>query len=265
MGNALDCVMNYPLRKAIIAFLLQHIHGAGFINFLESQQNNYPKEMYYSQMNLLSSHDVARIKTVLGTDNEGDGLSRDEQGRYVMTNREDNRGRELMRLAFVLTYTLPGMPCVYYGDEQEMVGFKDPFNREPYVVKSPMMKRFISELGNLRKETPALRTGSCSFTFRYNNVACILRFILGGKDAFGKEEKDGVYVCVVNPTSLELKFELDIHDMVEGLSADEVTELQYFLPKSASCVKGKATVVMARDAVLLFKVPSREFGIIEVS
>lgn len=265
MGNALDCIMNYPLRKAIIGFLMQHIHGAGFVNLLESQQNNYPKEMYYSQMNLLSSHDVARIKTVLGTDNEGDGLSRDEQGRYVMTNREDIRGRELMRLAYVLTFSLPGMPCIYYGDEQEMVGFKDPFNREPYVVKSPQMKRFISELANLRKETPALRTGACGFAYRYNNVACILRFILGGKDAFGKEEKDGVYVCVVNPTSLELKFELDIHDMVEGLSADEVKELQFFLPKSASCIKGKATVVMARDSVLLFKVPSREFGIVKVT
>ena len=265
MGNALDCIMNYHLRKAIIAFLEQHIHGAGFANFLEMQQNNYPKEMYYSQMNLLSSHDVARIKTVLGTDNEGDGLSRDEQGRYVMTNREETRGRELMRLAYVLTFALPGMPCVYYGDEQEMEGFKDPFNREPFVTKSPAMRRFISELGVFRRDTQALRTGSCGFTFRYNNVMVILRFILGGKDSFGNKGEDGVYVILVNPTGLELKFELDLHDVEEGLSLEEVEALSGFTPKTASCVKGKATVVAAHDGVLLFKVPSRDYGIIKVN
>ena len=265
MGNALDCIMNYPLRKAIIAFLEQHIHGEKFANLLESQQNNYPKEMYYSHMNLLSSHDVARIKTVLGTDNEGDGLSRDEQGRYVMTNREDVRGRELMRLAYVLTFSLPGMPCIYYGDEQEMEGFKDPFNREPYVTKSPQMKRFISDLGRFRKATPALATGACGFTFRYNNVIVILRFILGGKDTFGNPGDDGVYIILVNPTALELKFELDIHDIVEGLSEEEVKKLSDFSPQSAACVKGKATVVRASDSILLFKVPSREYGIIKVN
>ena len=265
MGNALDCIMNYPLRKSIIEFLEQHIHGEQFVNALEAQQNNYPKEMYYSQMNLLSSHDVARIKTVLGTDKEGDGLSREEQGRYVMTNREEIRGRELMRIAYVLTFSLPGMPCIYYGDEQEMEGFKDPFNREPYVTKSPAMKRFISDLANFRKNTPALATGACGFTFKYNNVVVILRFILGGKDTFGNDEKDGVYIILVNPTALVLKFELDIHDIVEGLSADEVKVLSEFIPQSVTCVKGKATAVRASDSVLLFKVPSREYGIIKVN
>ena len=159
----------------------------------------------------------------------------------------------------------PGMPCIYYGDEQEMEGFKDPFNREPYVTKSPAMKRFISDLGRFRKNTPALCTGACGFTYRYNNVIVILRFILGGCDTFGNPENDGVYLIMVNPTALELKFELDIHDIEEGLSEKEVKLLADFSPESASCVKGKATVVRASDSVLIFKVPSREYGIIKVN
>lgn len=33
-----------------------------------------------------------------------------------------------MMAASAMQYTLPGVPCVYYGDEAGMEGYKDPFN-----------------------------------------------------------------------------------------------------------------------------------------
>lgn len=264
MGRGLDCIMNYPLRKSIIDFLLQHIHGAEFATLLESQQNNYPKEMYYSQMNLLSSHDVARIKTVLGTDKEGDGMSRDEQGRKVLTIREEKKGIELSKLAYALTFSLPGMPCIYYGDEQGMEGFKDPFNREPFVEKDLRMKRFIEGLGQLRANTPALRTGACGFTFKSNNAMVILRYILDGEDTFGKRVEDGVYLIGVNPTALDLTFNVDIHEIKEGLSPKDLEKLDGIAVKGAAVVSGESTISIAEDGVICVKLKSRSYAVIEV-
>ncbi len=34
-----------------------------------------------------------------------------------------------LRMAYAIIYTLPGVPCLYYGDEIAMQGYRDPFNR----------------------------------------------------------------------------------------------------------------------------------------
>ncbi|EKC50682.1 protein containing Glycosyl hydrolase, family 13, catalytic region domain protein, partial [human gut metagenome] len=34
--------------------------------------------------------------------------------------------------AMVLQFFLPGVPCIYYGDEAGLEGYKDPFNRRCY-------------------------------------------------------------------------------------------------------------------------------------
>ena len=35
-------------------------------------------------------------------------------------------------MAALWQMTYPGVPCIYYGDEIGMQGFKDPTNRRPY-------------------------------------------------------------------------------------------------------------------------------------
>lgn len=35
-------------------------------------------------------------------------------------------------LTVLLQMTLPGVPCVYYGDERGMEGFRDPYNRAAF-------------------------------------------------------------------------------------------------------------------------------------
>ena len=60
LGRALDSVMNYPLRRALLDFALGKCDGWQLAQFLLGQRLNYPPPLYRSLMNLLSSHDVGR-------------------------------------------------------------------------------------------------------------------------------------------------------------------------------------------------------------
>ena len=65
----------------------------------------YDPDVVAVQLNLVGSHDAPRLRTVLGDDVTG------------------------VRLATLLQMTLPGAPCIYYGDEIGLRGGNDPENR----------------------------------------------------------------------------------------------------------------------------------------
>ena len=117
LGTALDSVMNYPLRGALIDFALGKMDAFALRNFLLGQKLNYPAPMYRCLMNLLSTHDTARVRTVLGSGGcDGGGMGREQQAGFTLSPEQNARGRALQKLCAVLQFTLPGMPCVYYGD-----------------------------------------------------------------------------------------------------------------------------------------------------
>ena len=70
-----------------------------------------------------------------------------------------------LRLATVLQYALPGSPSLYYADEAQMEGCKDPFNRRtyPWGKENPELLNHFRTLGKLRKEHEALRLGDIRF------------------------------------------------------------------------------------------------------
>ena len=49
-----------------------------------------------------------------------------------MTGEAYEEGMLRLRMAYAIIYTLPGLPCLYYGDEIGMQGYRDPFNRGYY-------------------------------------------------------------------------------------------------------------------------------------
>ena len=58
-----------------------------------------------------------------------------------------------LKLAFVITYTMPGIPCIYYGDEIAMEGFRDPYSRESMKwdkTTNNKLLEFLKQLGNIR-------------------------------------------------------------------------------------------------------------------
>ena len=127
-------------------------------------------------MNLLSSHDTARVRTVLGSGHDGNGLTREEQAHFTLSKEQNARGRALQKLCAALQFTLPGMPSVYYGDEEGMTGFRDPFSRAPYVRKEDELREYYAELANLRRESSALKHGDVAFCAPDADVICLLRF-----------------------------------------------------------------------------------------
>jgi neopullulanase len=123
-GDTFDALMNYPLTEALLSFCAaptldmqvvkdQHeyrdfvrpIDGPTFLQALKHVVTMYRPEATRTQLNLLGSHDTPRFITVAG----GDVTS--------------------YRLATLAQMTLPGAPCIYYGDEVGMVGRHDPDNR----------------------------------------------------------------------------------------------------------------------------------------
>ena len=89
LGRGLDSVMNYPFRGAVIDYLLEKSTALELRDFLCAQQGNYPKPMYYSLMNLLSSHDVERVRSVLAAGMYGDGLTRQQQASFRISDAQD--------------------------------------------------------------------------------------------------------------------------------------------------------------------------------
>ena len=149
-GKQLDSVTNYPFKNAIISYILSGDERA-LINTLYSLINNYPKKVLDNLMNLLGTHDTARILTELC----GETRPSDKDGRSTFTISDYARAKKRLFLASVLQYTLPGVPCVYYGDEAGMQGCEDPFNRRcyPWGSEDESVKAHYKNLGELRKRS----------------------------------------------------------------------------------------------------------------
>lgn len=222
LGRGLDSVMNYPFASSTVAFLRGHMNAYEYRGFLVSQSQNYPKEMYYSLMNLLSSHDIARIRAVLSADVNPSGIPREDQARFQLTEKEYAEGGELQKIAAAIQFSIPGIPSIYYGDEVGMTGLLDPFNRQPYHVKDEGIRESYKWLAATRNSHQALRTGSSVFYSTNGNVLGILRFIYGGKDAFMNEGEDSFILMVCNPADAVHRIVIDLHSEKECMTAEQM-------------------------------------------
>jgi neopullulanase len=157
-GDRFDALMNYPLAEAIIGFVggdavdepllrshheyakIQHLHGGAFADRLISLDRAYDPAVTGVQLNLLGSHDTPRVLSILGGD------------------------RAALRLAVLLQATLPGAPCVYYGDEIGLLGGIDPDSRRSFPWDATRWDTELLDFTRaalaLRHAEPALRHGS---------------------------------------------------------------------------------------------------------
>lgn len=182
LGRGLDTVMNYPLRGAVLDFLLGKTDAAAFADFLLGQKRRYPPPMYRCLMNLLGSHDTARLRTVLGSGTDGANMGREAQAAFALTPEQAQRADALVRLAAAIQFALPGMPSVYYGDEEGMEGLRDPFCRAPYRAGDGGLRAFYAALAAQRRESAPLRRGDAAFAAYGTDTVCVLRWC-GGEAA----------------------------------------------------------------------------------
>ncbi len=159
-GRQLDSVMNYPFAHAIIWFAVSGI-AEGFNEKINEICENYPKCVVDCLMNHIGTHDTCRVLSRLGT---LDGYESDPINRYdgTMTGEETERGKKLLKFVSSIQFTLPGVPCIYYGDEAGEGGGVDPYNRGcyPWGSEDEDLLAHYRFLGQLRKEHPVFREGS---------------------------------------------------------------------------------------------------------
>ncbi len=217
LGRALDSVMNYPLRAAVLDFVHRRSTAYELRDFLIAQQMNYPKPLYYSLMNLLGSHDVARLKNALATPADLRSLSREEQLALDFDAQSMAQAVRLEKLCSVLQFALPGVPSIYYGDEQGMEGVGDPFNRLPFRENDGELHAHYRKLCSLRGGADALSTGEARFFAESVDVLLILRYVTGGRDVFGLEAENGAYLCVINRGTGARSYSVDCSAAGKGI------------------------------------------------
>lgn len=183
-GDVFDGVTNYRLRD----ILLDYVHTT----VLDAEDFGYELQTLlaahgpaaFAMLNLLDSHDTARILTTL----KGDV--------------------EKLRILLTLQMTLPGAPMVYYGDEVGLPGETDPDCRRcfPWDERTwnAQVVAMTRELIALRRAHPALRHGLPQLLSAFNGVL-----------AYRMAVADDEVIVVVNPreaiAGLELPLSTPFH------------------------------------------------------
>ncbi len=176
-GTQFDGVMNYLFAAPTIAFAagdrvdLAQLEGRSYYPYpalfakeygaqIQKVLDLYPWQIQLTQLNLLASHDTARLLTIA----RGDKAS--------------------VELATLLLLTFPGAPSIYYGDEVGLPGALDPDSRRGFPLEAHWERDVLDyhkQLIALRHKYAALRTGSYHILFAEGTVYVFAR-ILGHEE-----------------------------------------------------------------------------------
>ena len=210
-GTELDGTMNYPLRTALLAFVRNQIGAPEMAARLEQLRENYPRDAFFSCLNLLGSHDRERLFTMLGDAPDPDTLSEEECAAFRLDEGHASLAMSRLWLTVLLQMTLPGVPCVYYGDERGMEGFRDPYNRAAFPWNGGRMDcaTVFRNAIAVRKALPVLTTGD-------------FEPFADGEDVFGfwRRGEDGECVCVLANASLH-----DAHTVRVPMAGEAVSDV----------------------------------------
>lgn len=219
-GTKFDGVMNYVFTGPTMAFaagdrvVMKYAEGpdyfpypaldaAGYRRKMDELMAMYPWEIHLTQLNLISSHDIARALTVMGDDEAS------------------------MELAVLLQMTFPGAPCIYYGDEVGLPGGLDPDCRRVFPPEKDWNLSLLKHhkaLIALRHKHPALQTG------KYTPL------IAEGKlYGFERRQDEEAFIILVNAGEEDVQIDLQPH-----LDADKGCIETLYGPLSVS---GDSTVI----------------------
>ncbi len=270
-GDRADSTMNYRLRDAVLGLLApQGFDGKGlgdsgrqlapseFASRLESIVEDYPRGVTYDLMNLLDSHDTARLLWQL-TPGAATTAAKEQNAANVA------EGKQRQRLAALIQFTVPGAPTIYYGDEVGMTGADDPDDRRTYpwadTGGSPDAGLYDAyrSLAQQRRANPALTDGD----FRV-----LLTDDSAGVVAYGRKTQTDVALAAINrstaPRTLSIPVAGYIPDgtvlrFTDGSTAtvDAGALLTQLLPLTGKLAAGQ--VVAVPDAPLGAAVTAEDF------
>ena len=176
-GDQFDAVMNYQFTRACLEFFIDDLNHAiaqessyGSIRPISADEFSrtlgdlltwYPGEITQAQMNLLDSHDTARLITIA----RGDVSA--------------------LRLSLLTMFCYVGAPTLYYGDEIALEGAQDPDSRRGMIwqpgTRGVEMIEFVKRLTALRKKYTALRRGKMTALYASGKVFAFARHLPGAE------------------------------------------------------------------------------------
>jgi glycosidase len=133
-GGLFDAQMNYPFAMAAVKWLDgRDGFGSDELGAALAAAAAPSAVTDLAQMNLLGSHDTARIATMLNNPGRGYGGKEKvaEGAEGYRTGRPGREVYELVVLGVALQSMWPGSPMVYAGDEWGVFGADDPDDRKP--------------------------------------------------------------------------------------------------------------------------------------
>lgn len=181
LGSQLNGVTGYLFKNIVIDFLLGKLNSKEAYNKFMTVKENYPKEAFKSNLNLLGTHDTKRILT------------------------EFNEDKELLKLAVAIQMTSEGVPYIYYGDEAGVIGGVDPDNRRTYPWKNEDKEilSFYRSIIKVRNHNEVLVKGNTRFLEIENqDIFGYIRYI--------DDKKLSDMLILINRSESEQVIELDL-------------------------------------------------------
>lgn len=170
-GDRFDGAMNYIFSRIALGFFgaktlrtdykpggyaLHRLDAAAFNQAVHEMLTLYDWPFLLAQLNMLDSHDTARV---------------------LWTVRDDESA---LRLCVLFQMTMPGAPCIYYGDEIGMTGGPDPGCRGAFPwhdqwVWNYDLLDFYKRAIRLRYRFTALRIGDFQALYAQKGVYAYAR------------------------------------------------------------------------------------------
>jgi glycosidase len=199
-GTQFDGVMNYLFTSPTMAFcggdriLRKYVEEPYYFPYpainaeqyrekIEDLLNLYDWEISLSQLNLLASHDTARLLTIAGNDDK------------------------TVELCTLLLLTFPGAPSIYYGDEVGLEGGFDPDSRRSFPAPelwNQSLLNYHQSLIKLRHQYQALRRGKYQVLLAQDNIYIFSRSL----------DHEKIIIAINNDTQAQT-ITLDVDHRVE--------------------------------------------------
>ena len=186
-------------------------------------------------MNLLGSHDKPRAINVLADCCNMQPERRDRFPRGELTKEQYERGKRRLIAAWTLICALPGMPCIYYGDEAGLTGMADPFCRKDLPLGPRgrgLTEKIARAVAQAPQTPPPCARAICASTPRAPTRWWWTRFIEHGQDVFGKQRQRRARARARRPQGV-------VRDLSTDCQSDEKARKQGNFASGKICRQGR--------------------------
>jgi glycosidase len=132
----------------------------------------------------------------------------------------------------VLTYTLPGMPMIYSGQEAGLNKRLRFFAKDTIEWDNYKYKGFYKKLGQLRKENPSLWSGLAGGDMKRLKTSDAAVY------AFVRKSEGNKVLVIVNLSKSERSFTLNTQDL-SGVMIDYFSDEEFIVQQKQNMILGK--------------------------